>query len=154
MKGSTALTLAELRRELAKAADRKRAGNLAWFFKTGKGQYGEGDVFCGITVPVMRKLAKHYTTLKLVDVKKLLSSRVHEHRFTALVILVSQYEQLNRSYSISTCSIRDIPTTGTSWIHLRLTLWANISSRVRAACCTASSSHRVFGSVALPWSRQ
>lgn len=92
MKHSTALTLADLRRELARAADPKRAGNLAWFFKTGKGQYGEGDVFCGITVPVMRKLAKRYAHLKLLDIQKLLSSRVHEHRFTALVILVSQYE--------------------------------------------------------------
>jgi len=95
MKNPSSLTLADLQRELARAADPERARNLAWFFKTGKGQYGEGDVFCGITVPVMRSLAKSYTHLKLADVKKLLNSRVHEHRFTALIILVSRYEAAN-----------------------------------------------------------
>jgi 3-methyladenine DNA glycosylase AlkD len=63
-----------------------------WFFKTGKGQYGEGDKFCGITVPVQRKIASRYKHLPLVDLKKLLRSQVHEHRFTALEILVFQYE--------------------------------------------------------------
>jgi len=93
MKSATSkLTLADLRRELAAAADPQRARNLAWFFKTGKGQYGEGDKFCGITVPVQRKIARRYRHLRLADVKKLLKSRVHEHRFTGLEILVFQYE--------------------------------------------------------------
>ena len=85
-------TLADLERELAAASDPERARNLAWFFKTGKGQYGEGDEFCGITVPVQRKIARRYRHLRLTDVKKLLKSRVHEHRFTGLEILVFQYE--------------------------------------------------------------
>ena len=84
--------LADLLRELAAASDPERARNLAWFFKTGKGQYGEGDKFCGITVPVQRKIASRYKHLPLADVKKLLRSQVHEHRFTALEILVFQYE--------------------------------------------------------------
>jgi len=92
MKYTARLTLADLQRDLSDAADPERARNLAWFFKTGKGQYGEGDKFCGITVPVMRKLAERYTHLKLAEVKKLLRSGVHEHRFTALEILVFQYE--------------------------------------------------------------
>lgn len=82
----------DLQRELAQASDAKRARDLAWFFKTGKGEYGEGDKFIGITVPVLRKIAKRYTHLRLADVTKLLHSRVHEHRFTALEILVFQYE--------------------------------------------------------------
>src|SRR5579872_632787 len=86
------LTLADLRRELAQLADPERARNLAWFFKTGKGQYGEGDEFCGITVPLQRKVARRYRHLPMADVKKLLQSRVHEHRFTGLEILVFQFE--------------------------------------------------------------
>jgi len=93
MKGRVSeFTLADLERELAAASDPERARNLAWFFKTGKGQYGEGDEFCGITVPVQRKIARRYRHLRLTDVKKLLKSRVHEHRFTGLEILVFQYE--------------------------------------------------------------
>ena len=85
------LTLDDLQRELANASDPHRARNLAWFFKTGKGQYGERDEFCGITVPALRKIASRYTYLRFADVSKLLSSPVHEYRFTALEILRFQY---------------------------------------------------------------
>lgn len=87
------LTLARLKGELQAAADPERARNSAWFFKTGKGEYGEGDRFLGNTVPVQRRIARRYRTLPLGDVKKLLSSPLHEHRFTALEILVARYEQ-------------------------------------------------------------
>lgn len=90
------LTLADLNRELADAADAKRAQNLAWFFKTGKGEYGEGDQFCGITVPTLRKIAIRYRHLKTSETKKVLSSPIHEHRLAALLILVDQYERANR----------------------------------------------------------
>jgi len=83
---------ADLKRELAQASDPRRARNLAWFFKTGRGEYGEGDEVLGIAVPVLRKIAKQYTHLRLADVRELLRSRLHEHRFTALEILVFQYE--------------------------------------------------------------
>lgn len=86
------LKLPNLLRELSEASDPKRARNLTWFFKTGKGEYGEGDKFCGITVPAQRKIARRYRHLSLKDVKKLLGSKIHEHRFTALEILVFQYE--------------------------------------------------------------
>jgi len=85
--------LTELRRALSAAADPERARNSAWFFKTGKGQYGEGDRFIGITVPVMRRLARRYKHLPLSQVAQLLKSPIHEHRFTALEILVAQYER-------------------------------------------------------------
>jgi 3-methyladenine DNA glycosylase AlkD len=91
-KPASTLTLLDLQRELARASDPQSARGLAVFFKTGKGEYGEGDEFCGITVPVLRKIAKRYLHLRLADVKKLLRSRVHEHRFTALEILVFQFE--------------------------------------------------------------
>ena len=82
----------ELRKELAARADPDRARNLAWFFKTAKGQYGHGDRFIGITVPVQRQIARRYRHLSLDDIAKLLASKIHEHRFTALEILVDQYE--------------------------------------------------------------
>jgi 3-methyladenine DNA glycosylase AlkD len=74
-------------------ADPERAANLAWFFKTGKGEYGEGDRFLGITDPVCRRTALRYRTLPLSDIERLLESRYHEHRFAALEILVAQYER-------------------------------------------------------------
>ncbi len=86
------LTLSDLRRELESASDAQRANNLAWFFKTGKGEYGEGDQFCGITVPELRKVASRYRHLQLADIKKLLGSVIHEHRLAALLILVDQYK--------------------------------------------------------------
>jgi len=91
-KPASTLTLLDLQCELARASDPQSARDLAVFFKTGKGEYGEGDQFCGITVPVLRKIAKRYLHLRLADVKKLLRSPVHEHRFTALEILVFQFE--------------------------------------------------------------
>jgi len=85
--------LSELKRELAAAADPERARNLAWYFKTGKGQYGYGDRFIGLTVPTMRRIAHRYFHLPLTDVAKLLASPIHEHRSAALEILVAQYER-------------------------------------------------------------
>jgi len=86
---------AALKREFARAASAKRARDLAWFFKTGKGEYGEGDKFIGITVPVQRAIAKKFRHLELDDIEKLLESRVHDHRATGLMILVAQYEASN-----------------------------------------------------------
>jgi hypothetical protein len=83
--------LAALKRELAQAAQGNRAGYLAWF-KTGKGEYGEGDKFIGVRVPKQRAIAEKYHRLGLDQIEKLLESRIHEHRFTGLLILVAQYE--------------------------------------------------------------
>jgi len=89
------MRLSDLKKELAAAADPERARNSAWFFKTGKGQYGHGDRFIGLTVPTMRRTGHRYVHLPLADVEKLLASPIHEHRFVALEILVAQYEQGN-----------------------------------------------------------
>lgn len=78
--------------DLATAANPERAASSAWFFKTGKGQYGEGDVFIGIRVPELRKIAMRYKHLSFAALKRLLRSKVHEHRLAALEILVAQYE--------------------------------------------------------------
>jgi 3-methyladenine DNA glycosylase AlkD len=84
---------AGLLRELEAAADERKAANLAWFFKTGNGEYGEGDLFLGVTVPVSRKIALKYCHLPFAEIAKLLASPIHEHRFAALEILVAQYER-------------------------------------------------------------
>ncbi len=66
---------------------------LSTFFKTGPGQYGEGDIFLGITVPVLRSVALRYSGLGLCDVDTLLMSSIHEHRFIGLVLLCSMYQR-------------------------------------------------------------
>lgn len=80
-------------KDLQAFADPDKAALLQRFFKTGKGQYAEGDLFLGISVPNSRKVAKKYRSLTLSQVKTLLTSKFHEHRLTALLILVDQYAQ-------------------------------------------------------------
>ena len=73
--------------------DPKRAKDLQRFFKTGPGEYGEGDVFLGLQVPEIRKLAKEYQALSLFTVVQLLHSPVHEIRLMALLIMVRAYQK-------------------------------------------------------------
>jgi 3-methyladenine DNA glycosylase AlkD len=79
--------------ELNKLKNPAKAKILAGFFKTGKGEYGEGDVFLGITVPLQRVVAKKFTDLELAEIQKLLNSEIHEHRLVALLILVEKYRK-------------------------------------------------------------
>jgi len=83
----------DLESELRAASDPQRAANLAWFFKTGKGEYAEGDRFVGLTVPAMRKIALRYRELSLADLDRLLASPWHEFRLAAIEILVAQFER-------------------------------------------------------------
>lgn len=86
------MSVAKLRSELAAAADLRRAASAVWFFKTGKGQYGEGDCFIGVPVPALRKIALRYIHLSFANIKRLLASKIHEHRAAALEILVARYK--------------------------------------------------------------
>ncbi len=79
--------------ELESAARADKAAFFPRFFKTGPGQYGEGDQFLGVVVPEQRKIAKRYRELPLVEVARLLASDYHECRLTALLILVEAYER-------------------------------------------------------------
>lgn len=72
-------------------ADPAKAASLRGFFKTGPGEYGEGDVFLGLPVPLTRRLMKPFVQLPLDQVDILLDSEVHEHRFVGLLILVARY---------------------------------------------------------------
>jgi 3-methyladenine DNA glycosylase AlkD len=77
----------EVIREMKKYIEPKRAHVLSSFFKTGKGQYGEGDRFIGITVPHTRLVAKKYLDIDLGEVSELLQNPIHEIRLCALIIL-------------------------------------------------------------------
>ena len=79
--------------ELRSIANPKKAKDLQWFFKTGPGEYAEGDVFLGVMVPINRKIAKKYHDLPLGEIKKLTESIYHEVRFCGLLILVAQFER-------------------------------------------------------------
>ncbi|KKR46568.1 MAG: alkylation repair enzyme superfamily protein [Parcubacteria group bacterium GW2011_GWB1_40_14] len=87
------LTANSVIKDLKRKGTAKRAKASAWFFKTGKGDYGYGDVFFGVTVPEQRKIAKRYSVLPLSEISKLLKNKVHECRLTALFILVGQYKR-------------------------------------------------------------
>jgi 3-methyladenine DNA glycosylase AlkD len=81
----------EVREKLRKSASRKDAEILQRFFKTGPGEYGEGDVFIGVRVPRIRQLVKAHADLPMKEVRLLLKSRIHEERLLALLILVRRY---------------------------------------------------------------
>ncbi len=82
-----------LKKDFEKLANKEKALILSRFFKTGPGEYGEGDVFLGVVVPSQRKLAKKYKDLSLDEIQSLLDSNIHEYRLTALFILVDQYSK-------------------------------------------------------------
>lgn len=87
------MNLTEIKKEIKKNANPQKAILLQRFFKTGPGDYGEGDIFLGIMVPVQRSIAKKYKGLSLKDIKELINSGIHEERLIALFILVDQYEK-------------------------------------------------------------
>jgi 3-methyladenine DNA glycosylase AlkD len=85
--------LFDLKKDLQKLKDPKKAVFLQRFFKTGKGEYGEHDVFIGITVPDSRQLALKYKDLTLSEISELLKSKIHEERLIALFILILQFNK-------------------------------------------------------------
>jgi len=87
------VNLKDLQKETKKLANPKKAKSYQWFFKTGKGEYGEGDEFYGITVPESRKVAKKYKDLSFSELQILIKSRIHEERLIALLILAYQYQK-------------------------------------------------------------
>ena len=86
-------TLAAVKRELRALADPRDAKNLQRFFKTGKGQYGEGDRFLGVRVPQLRALARRFRSLPHEHMLSLLRSPWHEQRLLALLLLVEHYRR-------------------------------------------------------------
>ena len=87
------ITAKEISKRLQKMGDKEDALFLQGFFKTGVGQYGEGDIFLGIRVPAIRKLAKEYKNLQLKEILSLLKSPYHEVRLFALILFVNAFAQ-------------------------------------------------------------
>lgn len=85
--------LNQLIKELEKTGNQKSVEHCRKYFKTDKGGYGEGDIFLGVKVPVQRQIAKKYENLSLQKIQKLLNSKIHEHRFTGLIILIDKYKK-------------------------------------------------------------
>ena len=86
----------ELIKELEAYSNKDKAKGCARFFKTGKGEYGEGDVFIGVKVPDQRVVAKKYfKTISIQETFELLNSEIHEYRLTALFILDYKFPKLS-----------------------------------------------------------
>lgn len=82
-----------MRTGLRACASASDARALRWFFKTGPGEYGEGDVFIGVRVPAIRRLAAAFSSAGPEEVASLLASPIHEERLLALCVLVRQFEK-------------------------------------------------------------
>ena len=89
----SAMTVQDIQKRLKKLGNKKHAAISQRFFKTGPGEYGEGDVFIGIRVPVLRKLVKEYSELSVEDAAVLLRSQIHEERLFALLLLVRLFSK-------------------------------------------------------------
>ncbi|MEN8169726.1 MAG: DNA alkylation repair protein [Pseudomonadota bacterium] len=86
------MTAKAIREKLYALADKQKAEGLQRFFKTGPGEYAQGDRFIGVQVPQIRKLVKAYPDTALNDIKWMLYSDVHEERLLALLLMVQQYQ--------------------------------------------------------------
>ncbi|MFA6027546.1 MAG: DNA alkylation repair protein [Patescibacteria group bacterium] len=90
------MSLIELEKEIKKYKNLKDASFLQRFFKTGKGEYGEGDIFYGIRNPQSKIIARKFKDLFLEDCKKALHSKIHEERLISLFILVNQFQKAKK----------------------------------------------------------
>jgi 3-methyladenine DNA glycosylase AlkD len=96
------MDIEKIKSTVARHGSKNKARILQSFFKTGPGEYAEGDVFLGIQVPVLRMLAKKFRSIRLSTAVRLLRSAIHEERFLALIILMDKYR------TGSSCDRREI----------------------------------------------
>ena len=92
------MTAEDVRTTLKDLASPEAAARATRFFKTGPGQYAEGDTFIGVTVPALRTVAREFRALPLDEVRSLLHARVHEERHVALLILVLQVAKCDAAH--------------------------------------------------------
>ena len=84
-----------LKKDLRKYKNSECAKLLSRYFKTGSGQYGEGDIFLGLKVGQIRNLARKYQNASLLTIEKLLASKIHEERVVAVIILIHQFQKVD-----------------------------------------------------------
>jgi 3-methyladenine DNA glycosylase AlkD len=82
-----------IKEEFKKLSDQERAAHLQKYFKTGKDEYGEGDVFLGLRVPTIRNIAKKFNTLSMDEAEEFLQSPYHEERLFAIFVLIDLFEK-------------------------------------------------------------
>lgn len=87
------MTIKKIKKQLNQLADTEKANTLKKFFKTGPGEYGEGDTFIGVSVPDLRKTAQQIQDITTRELRELMASTVHEERHLALLILVRKYSK-------------------------------------------------------------
>ncbi len=106
------MDILQWKKELTDKAQPERKAILSSFFKTGKGQYGEGDVFIGLYVPDNRAISKKYHKLPLEIIGELLKDKIHEFRLAALIALVKsiRHKRMNKAARILWSSTWQIPT--------------------------------------------
>ena len=122
------MTAALVQEHLAALHDSAKAAHLQGFFKTGKGEYGEGDRFRGIRVPELRRIGSRFRALPLEETLRLLQSPFHEDRFVALAILVLAFQRGNQTQK------KEVYHS-----YLRCTRWINSWDLVDA------SAHKIVG---------
>jgi 3-methyladenine DNA glycosylase AlkD len=106
--------LSRIKTELENLGDLEKKEKLQKYFKTGKGEYGEGDIFLWISVGEQRKIAKRYRELEIQSVEKLLHSKIHEYRLVALLILVEKFKKANQD---ERKNIVELYLNNTEWIN-------------------------------------
>ena len=89
------MSVNELKKTVKKYSNPEKGKILQRFFKTGKGEYAEGDIFAGLTVPVSRKISREFKNLTLNELSQVIKSRIHEERLIALFILVDKMKKGN-----------------------------------------------------------
>jgi 3-methyladenine DNA glycosylase AlkD len=99
------MDVGEIQKKLAELGNPAIAISSQRFFKTGPGDYGEGDLFRGVRVPVLRKLSREYSSIALREVEKLLKSKFHEDRLLALFLLVRQFAKSDEAAKKKICSL-------------------------------------------------
>ena len=104
----------DIRKKLRRLADEEKAKVLQRFFKTGPGEYGEGDRFLGITVPELRRVAKEFQQVRCEAVRALLKSPFHEERLLALLILMGKYSKADET---GKKGIYDLYLKYTRWVN-------------------------------------
>lgn len=90
------ITTAKIKAELQSLQNQQKAEILKRFFKTGPGEYAEGDRFLGVTVPLQRKVVKKYPNLSVDELVSLLRSEIHEHRMVALLMMVARAKKADK----------------------------------------------------------